>query len=406
MKKTSEFLLLLVVIIGLSACKKTPEETGIPTLRITLTHGISWDKKKKCTIHYLDGRDSVLLEAKIKPRGASSSKYDKHSYALELKKKVALAGLPAEDDWVLNASYIDKTFMRHKLSFDLFREMDPENVAPQCAYINVYLDTTYHGLYVLMQRVDAKLTGLDKKDPMAMLFKEPPVFFEEKLSYVQDSLDYYQQKFPKKEEEDKSAYLDSLHRFLFYADDATFRAEVENWFDLKNIADWHLLLLFTNNGDGVLKNFYLYKKDRHTPLRIALWDYDHSFGRDGDNELNLMEREAAPERAVLIKRLLETDAGNYRDRLQKRWKDLQQKNILTVENVNRHLTANDKIIASEVSRNFERWPTNSPFYHDHNGYEAELEIIRRYTEMRIPYLDRLLDTLGANPTAEHSANTR
>ncbi len=49
------------------------------------------------------------------------------------------------------------------------------------------------------------------------------------------------------------------------------------------------MLLLSNNGDGVMKNFLLYKIDSNTPFRIALWDYDHSFGRDGDNELNLME---------------------------------------------------------------------------------------------------------------------
>ena len=46
----------------------------------------------------------------------------------------------------------------------------------------------------------------------------------------------------------------------------------------------HLLLYLSNGGDGITKNFYIYKMDEETPFRIALWDCDHSFGRDGDNE--------------------------------------------------------------------------------------------------------------------------
>ena len=33
-----------------------------------------------------------------------------------------------------------------------------------------------------------------------------------------------------------------------------------------------IILLFTNNADGIMKNFYLYKLDKNTPFRFAIWD--------------------------------------------------------------------------------------------------------------------------------------
>ena len=72
--------------------------------------------------------------------------------------------------------------------------------------------------------------------------------------------------------------------------DQEFYAHIGEWIDIPNLIDYHLFLLFTNGGDGVKKNFYLYKKDKDTPYRIAPWDCDHSFGRDGDNEKNMLER--------------------------------------------------------------------------------------------------------------------
>ena len=54
------------------------------------------------------------------------------------------------------------------------------------------------------------------------------------------------------------------------------------------------------------------------PFRIALWDYDHSFGRDGDNELNMMKNAGEPKRSEIIRRLMEIPGSSYPDKLQDR----------------------------------------------------------------------------------------
>ncbi len=64
----------------------------------------------------------------------------KMSFALELKDKMKFAGLPKDDDWILNANYIDKTFMRHVLSYELFRAMGEKNIAAKTAYINLKIN--------------------------------------------------------------------------------------------------------------------------------------------------------------------------------------------------------------------------------------------------------------------------
>lgn len=54
----------------------------------------------------------------IELRGNVTQTFDKKSYRLELRDatggdlKVGLLGIPADADWVLIASYIDKTFVR------------------------------------------------------------------------------------------------------------------------------------------------------------------------------------------------------------------------------------------------------------------------------------------------------
>lgn len=322
-----------------------------------------------------------------------SSRYNKHSFSLELDKKYSMAGLSKDDDWILNADYIDKTLMRHNISYDLFREMHAENVAAQSAYFHLSVDSVYEGLYLVMEELNGGMVGLNKKDTMAVLFKDPPIFFREKLPVVQDSTNYYQQKFPKINKSDKSRYITWFRNFMFDSSDEEFANEISNWVDIRNVVDWHITLLFSNNDDGVSKNFYLYKLNANTPFRFAIWDYDHSFGRDADNERNMMERPVNIDRSVLLTRLLAIPETDYIPMLRKRWFELRDQQIISIEHFETQIQKNDEIIRDEVGRNFERWPVDSEWYYDANTYSEELDLMREFVELRTPQLDQYFHDL-------------
>ena len=205
--------LFVIILVSATACvgwfsschhKKT--ET-VPDIRIYFD-SVFWHKKTPCTV--ITGKDT--LYGKIKFRGGISSRYDKHSFTLKLEEKYPLEGLKAAKTFILNANYIDKTMMRHKISYDLFRKMRPErNKAAECRYLQLYLNDNYEGLYVLMEKLDAKRLGVDKHDSMSMIFKDPPLFWGEKRIVPQDSDNYYQQTYPKITEEDKTEYKEITH---------------------------------------------------------------------------------------------------------------------------------------------------------------------------------------------------
>ncbi len=132
--------------------------------------------------------------------------------------------------------------------------------------------------------------------------------------------------------------------FLLRSDNQSFSENISKWIDIENVIDWHIMLLLTNNSDGILKNFYLYKKDKNTPFRIAIWDYDHSFGRDGDNEFNLMNRELNCYRSILLDRLSSMANSEYLLKVKTRWFELRKLNIISQNNFEKHLSKNDKII--------------------------------------------------------------
>lgn len=369
------------------------QQKELATLNIKKNSPIGWGEKEACDVIYTYGGSTLELNAEIKCRGGNSSRYDKHSYALELDESHTLSNLPSGKKWILNANYIDKTFMRHKISYDLFREMNSQNIAPLCSYINVSINDQYEGLYVLMQQINGSLLDLDKTDSMAMLFKEPAIFFREKLTKDYDSLNYYNQKFPKIKKADKTKYLEEFKDFLFNSNDEKFAQNINTWVDIDNVIDWHLLLLFSNNSDGIMKNFYLYKLNSETPFRFAIWDYDHSFGRDGDNELNMMDRILDCNRAILFERLSSNSSISYLPKLKKRWFELRNKNIFSEKNFEKHIELNHKLIKDQVGKNFEKWPLDNKWYYDNNNYEQELEIMRKYVHLRLENLDTYFNSL-------------
>lgn len=362
----------------------------LPELQLSTDGEIVWEGWTTATL--VAGGDT--LDGRIHYRGGISAGYPKHSLALKLDERYPLCGLPADKDWILNANYIDKTFMRHKLCYDLFRLMDEErNRAPLCAYATLTVDGHGQGLYVVMQKMDASTLGIDKGDSTSVIFKEPPVMYDERI-VPQDPDNYYQQTFPKKRKDDRTAQAEAIVAFLQDSPDEVFRAEVGQWFDLKNIADWQLLLLLSNNADGLRKNFFLYKVDDATPYRVAPWDYDHSFGRDGDNEPNMLRDTVDCNRAVLLRRLWQWP--EYRSQVARRWQQLRTEGLFTEATLNRMIADNAAQIEAAVKANELLWPVDNDIYYDANHFDAELDIMREFIGRNIERLDTLFNRILEN----------
>lgn len=380
-------LLIFGLLIGIAVGCNTKQPLDVISMHTN--EELSWEEKRGVTLDYIHEGDTLTFPAKAKYRGGFSSGFFKHSFSVEMDKKYPLIGLPSDDDWIFNANFIDKTMMRHKMCYDLYREMSSRNLAPQSAYFHFNLDERYEGLYVLMEKVNAGFVGLNKSDTLAMLFKDPPVFRKDSVVQQQQPENPYEQIYPKLGERNLNHHLDSLQSFLLRAAQAEIEESISEIIDIENVIDWHLLLLFTNNGDGIKKNFYLYKTDSQSPFRIAIWDYDHCFGRDGDNQKNMMEFPLDCSKSILFTRLMEWP--DYQEKLATRYNELRSDGIFSVEKIQQLIEENDDIISLEVAKNFERWPINDEWYFDHNTYQQEKDLIVEFVALRLAQLDERFD---------------
>jgi hypothetical protein len=106
--------------------------------------------------------------AGIETRGSSSQGFPKKPYGLELRTKdglnnpQALVGMPKGSDWILFASYNEKSLMHNVLTLSLGRRMGI--YASRTKYVEVVINDDYKGVYVLMEKIKQDKDRLDIAD--------------------------------------------------------------------------------------------------------------------------------------------------------------------------------------------------------------------------------------------------
>jgi hypothetical protein len=120
-----------------------------------------------------EGKDNKLTDTQyhynsfvgIEHRGSSSQMFPKKPFGIELRTEkgennpLALCGLPKDSDWILYASYNEKSLMHNVLSMSLARQMGMN--ASRTKYVEVVIDNLYQGVYVLMEKIKIDKNRVD-----------------------------------------------------------------------------------------------------------------------------------------------------------------------------------------------------------------------------------------------------
>ena len=391
MKSLSRYIVFFIGVMLLFSCENEGEikpTYNLPNINISYDT-LSSNHKVPCVITI---GDTLLLKGKIKQRGGSSIGYPKKSYTVKLSKKISLYGLLENKSWVFTSSYLEKSLMRNILSYDLFRSWDTNNFAPKIELIEFFHNDNYEGIYQLTEKVDRSSLRINKKAE-GVIFKDCAVFSK---TYIepQTGETYYHQKYPDPKKYDATLLMDSIKEFILNSTDSVFAKEMEQEFDIQNIIDWQIMIMLSNNGDAVYKNFYLYRESKKAKFKIALWDYDSGFGRDTDNELNMVKTTSHWERNSLLDRLYNQDVNNYQERLHTRWKVLRESGKISVDDFESRVSKLALQLEPFVGRNFTRWPVTNSYYWDKYTWEQEIGVLKEFINLRIPQLDEKFNYNG------------
>ena len=343
-------------------------------------------------LKWKNAHENMAFEGSMRIRGGYSRRYPKKSFELDLPYPLAFDGLPADEDWILNSNYVDKTFSRHTVSYDLFTDMSRNNYSSYSTPIELYWNNEYQGLYLLMTKIDPSSLGIDKYDKDAFIFKDPPVFRKNLDNFGPQRKDnYYQQVYPALTERDMSPQLILIRQSLLEYSSLELQNFLHQNFDIQNLLDWHLYILISNGADNVVKNFYLYRMSDADVMRIALWDCDHSFGRDGDNEKNIGKSHVQFEKSILFGRLIQMEW--YQDLLKQRWSFLIEEEILSKRAIYNRFRANMEALEVPAEKNFRKWPLDSEYYYDGNEYQQELQLIDSFLNYQFPRVNDYIKSL-------------
>lgn len=181
--KTGKEYKLEALVDGVVAAKSTIKFTTMPIIDIRHEGDVSagmldylWGET---SITSMDEPETVVLSSRYKTRGATASKYEKHSLNIKLRNRdtdkeedSTLLGLRSSSSWILDAMAIDRVNMRNRVCFDLWNEFYklPYNTkfGSRCGTVGKFVEVIengeYKGIYCLTDRINRKLLDLKKPE--------------------------------------------------------------------------------------------------------------------------------------------------------------------------------------------------------------------------------------------------
>ena len=234
-----------------------------------------------------DGPAIPLREESVRFRGRSARGLPKLSFNIRLDEPLPTL---STDRLNFNAMYTDPAMVREHLSMLTFRTVGVP--APRTAYVNLYLDDVYEGLYVYMQRVDKQLLaehGVDTADVTLVRDRsrdrsddraqndEAVSIFDPVASTALDT-ESVEEMFDYRGEPDFAA-LASLIGWVRSAEPGdAFAEEVYNRVDVDELIDFLALHTVLGDSDAYLDDFWLYKPADSETFGFIPWDKDLTFG--------------------------------------------------------------------------------------------------------------------------------
>ena len=320
---------------------------------------------------------SEILLSSIKLRGDYASRVEKKSYALKLKDTDgetsldrSFYGLRSDNNWILDAMYIDPGRMRNRVSTDLWNDFsarpyyainEPDMVnGTRGHFVEVFINDSYNGLYCMTEKIDRKQLNLKKLKystdlstvtQRGALYKadnwsigtqlgNPVTWGINTLPDYDNKSEYwtaFNVKYPDFGDgepiEWKPVY-DAVTVPYWKTSDQVFTSKVSTYFDLPVFIDYYLFLDLLLATDNHGKNYYLSVYDQSVSPKVSLtpWDLDGVWGRrwDGssgltraDQSFETYTRNNEPQQNNLYLRMLASNTEGFNDKLKSRYKELR-----------------------------------------------------------------------------------
>ena len=362
-----------------------------------------------------------IYRATIKYRGASSySKFDKKQYRVEFyknnkdsTKKVSLAGMGANSEWVLNGPYLDKTLIRNKLVYDLARELN--GWAPDTRFVELFVDGKYQGVYLAVEPVTNGESRLRLAEFGLLSGETAYVVNRDRIDTGTEEIETWgktegytynalyirypsKNKITEKQKEYIKNDISEFEQVLYGENFKDKRTGYQEYIDMDNWVDYFIINEFAMNYDAGNLSTYVYK-ELGGKLQLAAWDFNNGFDNyqwfhTETDRLHTVENS-------WFDKLWQDE--NFREHVCERYGQLR-KTTLSDEHIADKIASYQEKLGDAVDRNFKVWGYSfdenllvgtgkDGMSRDIGSYEEAMKQLTDTIRERLAYLDK---ELGGN----------
>lgn len=386
------------------------------------------------------GSTTVSGDLGIEIRGASSKYFPKKGYGFETRDldghdvDVSLLGLPAEEDWILNGPYSDKTLIRNVLIYNISREMG--HYATRTRFVDLNLNGENQGIYVLMekQKRDPERINIAKnKDGITgyiLKINRPDydivdgnrtftsnnsfesvfgsdIIPDHKTRALNILYDY-----PKEEDitvNQKTYISNYVNEFEIALASPTFKHPTNGkgygeYIDVDSFIDYMIMQEISNNGDGYRMSTFMHK-DVLGKLKMGpVWDFNLAFGNfvdmyecgaDLTNGWHYYMHTVCPSIYPIpfwFPRLVQDVA--FVSRFEERWTGFRQ-NVLSTEKIFETIDGYVEEISGSIVNNFSKWDILGKYVWPNSfvgkTYEDEIKFLKDWISERLTWMDKTIE---------------
>ena len=330
-------------------------------------------------------------------RGNTSRDFDKKSYAFETWDEndedldVALLGLPAEEDWVLQGPFSDKTLIRNHLIYQLSRDIG--RYAARTRFVELEINGDYRGVYVLMEKIKRDDVRVALPDGAALLKRD---WVEGGEKFIQTTACQDELKVEWSDDIDEIVTrLDSIEAELLIGDFSSV--------DLGSFIDHMLLVEIGRNVDGYVLSTWITLSENDVLGMGPVWDYNGALGNasyfrawetNGWHYQNPEFPGDNPNGFCWYEVLLENP--EFLNLRRERWQ-IHRAGPWSDAAIEARIDGAIAVLEPAIERNFERWPLlgeviwpNDLGAEDRTTYVDEVSYLKSWIKQRMGWMDLVL----------------
>ncbi len=315
----------------------------------------------------------------IEYRGSTSQMFPKKPMGFTTVMKsmadsnVSLLGMPDEHDWVLNATYNDKSLMRDVLAYEMARRTG--RYATRHRYCELFVNGKYEGIYVLMEKVKrdkmrVDISKLEPKDSVGNALTGGYILKIDKTTgnnnggFTSNGI-YFQYDYPNGPDMVKQQinYIQGyLTKFETALAGTQFQHPTAGWrqyADANTFIDLSIINEISKNVDGYRLSTYLFKErdSKGGKLKMGpVWDFNLAWNNadyNNSSDPKGWEIDLSGGAPFWWKRF-RADTAYVKD-YYCRWNQLRQ-STLSLYSINKFIDSTYKVLEEASYRNFTRWP--------------------------------------------------